>query len=311
MIFGGMLSLRCARFDSGDAFCIWLVALDDFTLSSLEHGIRQTICAAAGACRRTCGRGSRRALIVRRFLIRTLKFFRLREAARFLWSRAARSASALVAASCSPSPKMRSSKSNNSIFREDTDRKLHSAACLRGNSSLRLLVMGTKSPNKIWRSIWSCRGRNTPQVPDGYEIREIAWQERERWAEMQSNSFFDDPLQAEAFVSVFLLVARAEGYRCYVAIDRASGEFAAGGAIFISPQHRIACIAGAATRPEHRRRGLQAAMLQRRLADATAAGCDLAFMSTLLETTSCRNAERQGFIRGYERAVMVKPRIAT
>ena|SRR5579862_1088539 len=151
---------------------------------------------------------------------------------------------------------------------------------------------------------------NVPSVPEEYEIREIAWQERERWAELQSNSFFDDPQQAAEFVSIFLLVAGSEGYRCYVAVDRATGEFAAGAAIYISGEERIACIAGAATRAAHRRRGLQAAMLQRRLVDATDAGCDVAFMSTLLETTSCRNAERQGFVRGYERAVMVKPRLA-
>ncbi len=149
-----------------------------------------------------------------------------------------------------------------------------------------------------------------PRVPAGYEIREITVEERERWAQLQSDSFFDDPHQAAQFVSIFLLVARAEGYRCYVAIHRDTKQFAAGAAVYISPADRIACVAGAATRPEHRRRGLQAAMLQRRLADATAAGCDLAFMSTLLETTSCRNAERQGFVRGYERAVMVKPRLA-
>ena len=54
-------------------------------------------------------------------------------------------------------------------------------------------------------------------------------------------------------------------------------------------------------------------MLRRRIADATTAGCDLAFISTLLETTSCRNAQRQGFVRGYERAVMRKepPEIET
>lgn len=152
--------------------------------------------------------------------------------------------------------------------------------------------------------------RKKPEVPGGYEIREVAARERVRWSEMQSGIFFTDPKQAEAFRPVIELLAASEGYRTYVAIEQATGDFAAGAAIFVSPQHRVACIAGAATFPAHRNRGLQAAMLQRRLADATAAGCDLAFMSTLLETTSCRNAERQGFVRGYERAVMLQPRIA-
>ena len=152
--------------------------------------------------------------------------------------------------------------------------------------------------------------RNEPRAPEGYEIREVATRERGRWSEMQSSIFFADAAQAAAFRPTMELLAASEGYRTYVAVERATGDFAAGAAIFVSPQLRVACIAGAATFPAHRNRGLQAAMLQRRLADATAAGCDLAYMSTLLETTSCRNAERQGFARGYERAVMLQPRIA-
>jgi hypothetical protein len=45
-------------------------------------------------------------------------------------------------------------------------------------------------------------------------------------------------------------------------------------------------------------------MLQRRLADAAAAGCELAFVSTLPGTASHRNAVRQGFVEGYRRVVM-------
>lgn len=152
--------------------------------------------------------------------------------------------------------------------------------------------------------------RKEPHVPADYEIREVAARERRRWSEMQAGIFFEDPNAAVAFRPVMELLAASEGYRTYVAIERATGDFAAGAAIFVSPRQRIACIAGASTFPAHRNRGLQAAMLQRRLADATAAGCDVAFMSTLLETTSCRNAERQGFQRGCERAVMLQPRIA-
>lgn len=309
MIFGGMLSLRCARFDSGDAFCIWLVALDDFTLFSLGMAFdkqfarrlelaeelagaavarahRETvtdshaeILSVAGGSAIFVEPGSPISQCIGCGVLQPVTENEIEQIEQFYFSRGHGSQIAL-----------------SRVFAREFEFALASHGYQIAEQNLAFYL------ELPWR--------NTPQVPDGYQIREIAWQERERWAEMQSNSFFDDPLQAEAFVGIFLLVARAEGYRCYVAIDRASGEFAAGGAIFISPQHRIACIAGAATRPEHRRRGLQAAMLQRRLADATAAGCDLAFMSTLLETTSCRNAERQGFIRGYERAVMVKPRIA-
>jgi GNAT superfamily N-acetyltransferase len=148
------------------------------------------------------------------------------------------------------------------------------------------------------------------RLPEGYEILEVPEQHRSRWAEMQSSVFFEDARQAAAFAPTFRLHAQAEGYKSYVAVDVASGEFAAGAAMFVSPQQGLACIAGAGTCPAHRGRGLQAALLERRLAEASASGCELAFVSVLPETTSCRNAERAGFVRAYERGVMVKAPLA-
>jgi N-acetylglutamate synthase-like GNAT family acetyltransferase len=106
--------------------------------------------------------------------------------------------------------------------------------------------------------------------------------------------------------SLSILFAASEGYRSYVAMHEATGDLAAGAAIYVSPEKKLACIAGAATKNAYRGHGLQQALLRRRLIDATSACCDLAFMSTLLDTTSCRNAQRQGFVRGYERVVMRK-----
>lgn len=143
-------------------------------------------------------------------------------------------------------------------------------------------------------------------APEGYAIREVQDRERPEWAAMQAQIFAEFAESAAAIEPLFLLFASSEGYRSYVAIHQETGELAGGAAIYVSSECGIACVAGAATKPAHRGRGLQQAMLRRRLSDATAAGCDLAFMSTLLETTSCRNAQRQGFVRGYERVVMRK-----
>ncbi len=68
----------------------------------------------------------------------------------------------------------------------------------------------------------------------------------------------------------------------------------------------VAQLTGAATAPAHRRRGIQTALLSARLADAAAAGCDIAVITTQPGSTSQQNAQRQGFDLLYTRAVLVK-----
>ena len=68
----------------------------------------------------------------------------------------------------------------------------------------------------------------------------------------------------------------------------------------------IAQLNGAATVPSYRRRGVQAALLATRLADAAAAGCDVAVVTTAPGSTSQKNVQRSGFHLLYARAVLTK-----
>jgi GNAT superfamily N-acetyltransferase len=68
----------------------------------------------------------------------------------------------------------------------------------------------------------------------------------------------------------------------------------------------LAQMAGAATLPAFRRRGLQTALTLHRLADARAAGCDLAAVTTAPGSKSQENAQRRGFELLYARAILVK-----
>jgi GNAT superfamily N-acetyltransferase len=68
----------------------------------------------------------------------------------------------------------------------------------------------------------------------------------------------------------------------------------------------VAQLAGAGTAPAHRRRGIQSALLAYRLADAAAAGCDVAVITTQPGSRSHQNAQRRGFDLLYTRAVLVK-----
>ena len=68
----------------------------------------------------------------------------------------------------------------------------------------------------------------------------------------------------------------------------------------------VAQLVGAATAPEFRRQGVQTALLSTRLADAAAAGCDIAVVTTAPGSKSQQNVQRQGFHLLYTRAVLVK-----
>ena len=104
------------------------------------------------------------------------------------------------------------------------------------------------------------------------------------------------------------IIARAErdfvaaAAQTYVALR--DGIVAGGAASRITDG--VAQMIGAATAPEHRRRGIQTALLATRLADAAEAGCDIAVVTTGPGSKSQQNVQRQGFHLLYTRAVLVK-----
>jgi GNAT superfamily N-acetyltransferase len=87
-------------------------------------------------------------------------------------------------------------------------------------------------------------------------------------------------------------LARIEGEAVGEAAMRIDGE--------------LAQLAGAGTRPHARGRGVPKALLRRRLADAGAAGCTLAVVTTAPGTRSQDNVMRRGFELLYTRAILIK-----
>ena len=85
-------------------------------------------------------------------------------------------------------------------------------------------------------------------------------------------------------------------------LARLDGVPAGGGSMRIAAG--IAQLTGAGTAPAFRRRGIQNALLSARLADATAAGCDLAVITVQPGSKSQQNAQRRGFDLLYTRAVL-------
>lgn len=106
----------------------------------------------------------------------------------------------------------------------------------------------------------------------------------------------------EVLESVIRDVSQLNGMRRYVA--RIDGEPA--GAASMRIDGRFASLAGAATLPAFRRRGVQSALFERRLADAAADGCTIATVVTQPGSKSQANAQRRGFAVLYTRAILVR-----
>jgi GNAT superfamily N-acetyltransferase len=96
-------------------------------------------------------------------------------------------------------------------------------------------------------------------------------------------------------------MARAPGFARYLAYR--DGQPA--GAASMRLQNEVAQLTGASTLPAHRRRGVQTALLARRLEDAARRGCGVATVTTQPGSRSQRNAQRNHFELLYTRAVLV------
>jgi len=110
-----------------------------------------------------------------------------------------------------------------------------------------------------------------------------------------------ESLPREVLESVMREMAGAVGLTRYLA--RLDGMVAGGASMRTGDG--IAQMCGAATLPAFRRRGVQAALLEHRLAEAMTAGCDLAVVTTQPGSTSQKNMQRNGFDLLYTRAVLV------
>lgn len=104
-------------------------------------------------------------------------------------------------------------------------------------------------------------------------------------------------------------------WRVYVAIDAepaGSDAKAAGGSPVTGLPMAYGCLyvtdgigvlASGYTHPDHRNRGLQTALLQRRIADAASSGCDLILSTATPGSQSERNLRRAGLIEGYTQSI--------
>ncbi|MHB1046324.1 MAG: GNAT family N-acetyltransferase [Thermoanaerobaculia bacterium] len=153
--------------------------------------------------------------------------------------------------------------------------------------------------------------RDLPPIPEDVRVRPSGPEEIELWLDVTVAGFLSPDTQGvpssesfeeEVLQRVIRDFAQAEGMTRFLA-ERA-GAPAGGGSVRIADG--LAQLCGAATLPDHRRRGIQTALLAERLAAAGRAGCDLAVVTTQPGSKSQENARRRGFALLYTRAVLVR-----
>lgn len=150
----------------------------------------------------------------------------------------------------------------------------------------------------------------TADAADGIEIRKGGDDDVDAWIDAVVDGFAHPDGQGVPSHEEFPrdVVERAErdfekaGAAAYLAV--CDGVVAGGGSMRVTDG--VAQLTGAATIPAFRRRGVQAALLAARLADATAAGCDIAVVTTAPGSASQKNVQRRGFHLLFTRAVLVK-----
>jgi len=130
------------------------------------------------------------------------------------------------------------------------------------------------------------------------KVRVIGPEEAHLWTNISARGWaHDHPEFLESLLQMGAIATVREQSPSFLAeID---GEPGAAGVLCI--HEGVALFGGAATIPELRRRGLQAALLEERMRYAFEHGCDLAMMVAEAGGDSQRNAERKGFRIAYTR----------
>jgi hypothetical protein len=138
----------------------------------------------------------------------------------------------------------------------------------------------------------------------GFHIRASRPDEALNFAAVVRESFFPDGGEPAGFDEMIAPMFAFPG--AITLVTECDGKIVATGAGLVIPDHKIVALHGAGTLKPYRGRGLQTAMLGRRLALAAHAGCEYAVIVTQGGSTSQRNAERSGFSVVYSKATLIK-----
>lgn len=175
---------------------------------------------------------------------------------------------------------------------------VHEVSPLAGIAALDLLCARGYRPIELSSVMHRPLDRPGASENSAVTVRVAGPSEATLWAEVSAHGWAHDNPDLRGFLEQFGAVAFARLQSVHF-IAELEGQPGAAGAL--SLHHGVALFGGAATVPEMRRRGLQAALLEARMRYAFEQGYPLAMMVTEAGSQSQRNAERQGFRIAYTR----------
>jgi GNAT superfamily N-acetyltransferase len=175
---------------------------------------------------------------------------------------------------------------------------MHEVCPLAGVATIDLLCSRGYRPLEISSVLYQPIESQESADEGAINVRAIGVEEAPLWTKVNARGWAHDHPEFRSFLEDFGgLIAAREQSVCFLAeID---GQPGAAGVLCL--HEGVALFGGAATVPEMRRRGLQAALLRARMSYAADHGCDLAMMVTEAGSQSQRNAERTGFRIAYTR----------
>jgi hypothetical protein len=133
-------------------------------------------------------------------------------------------------------------------------------------------------------------------------VRRAVAGEGDLWSHTVGRGFFDQRDLTTAEMDVGRAIFAMAGAQCYLAVS-AGGEPAGGGAMAV--RDGLATLFADSTIADFRRQGFHRELIDARLNEAIALGCDSATASTLPGSTSQRNFERLGFEVAYTKVTLV------
>ena len=135
------------------------------------------------------------------------------------------------------------------------------------------------------------------EMPSNTTIEIVPADQLDLWTLTVAEGFAEHFPVTKEMLNVMKLFAQGPHTECYLAL--VNGKPAAGATLAM--RDGVAGFFGASTLPAFRNRGLQTALLQKRLARADAAGCDLAVSLARPGSASERNIARHGLQTLYTR----------
>ena len=174
----------------------------------------------------------------------------------------------------------------------------HEVSPLAGAAALALLCARQYRPIEISSVMYRPVEKSAGEERGEITVRVTGSEDAQVWADVSLKGWtHEHPELRDSFRNFGGVASAREQTPCFLA--GLGGQPGAAGSLSI--HEGVALFVGAATIPEMRRRGLQAALLQERLRYAFDRGCDLAMMVAEAGSESQRNAERKGFRIAYTR----------